>query len=78
MDKEIDVEAWEKSLDSPDFKHGLDVGKSFGAYDTYMEAQRAFDRGEIELWLSFQRPKTSEEWEEWEAEHGDLADRWNE
>jgi hypothetical protein len=71
-----DVEAWKAELDSA-FQHGLDVGKSFGSHYAWEEAQRAYDMGEIELWLDFYRPKTLEAWREWDAEHGkNFKDRW--
>ena len=57
-------------FDSPEFKAGLDIGKSLGSYEAY-------DAGEIELWLAHVKPKTLEGWEEWHKEHGDdIGDRW--
>ena len=76
-DDTFDVEAWKAELESPAFLHGLDVGKSFGWNYAWEEAQRAFDMGEIELWLAYYKPKTIEGWREWEAEHGkNFKDRW--
>lgn len=64
-------------FDSPEFKAGLDIGKSLGSYEAQAEAQRAYDAGEIELWLAHVKPKTLEGWEEWHKEHGDdIGDRW--
>lgn len=64
-------------FDSPEFKVGLDIGKSLGSYEAQAEAQRAYDAGEIELWLAHVKPKTLEGWEEWRKEHGDdIGDRW--
>lgn len=61
----------------PLFQHGMDVGADLGRYEAESEAQRAFDMGEIELWLEHYRPKTIEEWQEYEARHGKhFSDRW--
>lgn len=63
--------------DTPEFKHGYSVGESFGAYDTYKEAHRAYQLGEIDLWFAYQKPKTIEEWKEWEQKYGEnFSDRW--
>lgn len=64
-----------------EFKHGVEVGKSFGQYETSEEAQRAFDAGEIELWLEWQRPKTEEDWNAFYEKHGsedEMKARWAE
>lgn len=66
-------------FDHPLFLHGMDVGESIGEYNAQAEAQRAYDMGEIELWLAFYKPKTISEWVEWELEHGrsgDFEKRW--
>lgn len=58
---------------SDEFYHGIEVGKDLGGYDTYVEAKEAYETGNMEWWLEKQRPKTSEEWEAWEAENGPLS-----
>lgn len=61
----------EDEFDHPFFLHGMDIGESIGEYNMTSEAQRAYDAGEIELWLGFYKPKTIAEWAEWELQHGD-------
>jgi hypothetical protein len=76
---EFDEEAYEKEINSDTFKHGLDIGESIGEFRTYESAQKAFDRGEIELWLDYYRPKSLEDWDKWYEEHGsheDMRNRW--
>lgn len=66
-------------LGSPEFKHGMDIGRSFGLFDAYMEADRANEAGELQLWLEFHRPKSHEDWNKWEDEHGPIREfrkRW--
>ena len=57
--------------ETPAYKHGYDLGSAMASYEASEQAQVAYDNGEIELWLDWQRPKSFEEWREWEAEHGD-------
>lgn len=66
-------------LDTPEFKYGVDLGTTFGKQDAYAEAQRAYDAGEIELFLLFHRPKTREGWAAFKAEHDfdELRTRWS-
>lgn len=57
----------------------FDLGYAMAAYEIPQEAKNAFDKGEIELWLEFNRPKTLEEWEAFHAEHGtskEMHARW--
>lgn len=74
----MSIEANDEDLfASPAFKEGLDIGKSLGRYEAESEAARAFEAGEIEFWLAWSKPKTLDEWETWDAEHGaDVGDRW--
>lgn len=65
-----DVQEWTKSIESEQFAHGVSFGESIGAYETYEEAVRAYEAGEIDQWFAFQKPKTREEWAAWEEEHG--------
>ena len=77
---DADEQAWHDELNSPEFLHGIEIGKSLGFYDAASEAQRAFEAGEIELWIEFQKPKSIEDWKVWESEHGptkDMHDRWS-
>jgi len=58
---------------------GFGVGHSFGLYEAYVEARNAYEAGEIELWLEYNRPKSGEEWDTWTAEHGsheEFTKRW--
>lgn len=61
---------------SPEFRSGMEAGRDLGAYDTYEVVKAAYEAGEIELWLAWQKPKTMEEWDVWDEEHGDLSERW--
>lgn len=63
-------------LDTPEFRHGYEVGHSFGLYASSSEAIAAYEQGEIDLWIEYQRPKTFEEWEAFEKKHGNLSNRW--
>lgn len=58
---------------SDDFYNGIEVGKDLGAYDTYIEVKEMYEAGKIEWWLEKQRPKTHEEWLDWEAKNGPLG-----
>lgn len=73
---DFEPDDYEEELNSPRFRHGMDIGISLGLYEAYVEARVAYDAGEIDLWMAFHEPKSFEEWEEWEKEHGDLSDRW--
>lgn len=55
-----------------------DIGHSFGCYETSESATRAFEMGEIELWIDYHRPKTMEGWTEWEEGHKgmNIPERW--
>ena len=60
-------------------KGAYDIGDSMGRYRTEMQALRAYELGEIEMWLEFVEPKSLEEWDEWEAKYGDIEEfenRW--
>lgn len=64
-------------FDNPNFKHGMEVGSDLGRFESESEAQRAYDMGEIELWLEHYRPKDMDEWDEYDAKMGkNFSDRW--
>jgi hypothetical protein len=67
-DPELEA-ALDEEFSSETFKHGYEIGLSFGKYETAAEAQEAFDNGEIEEWLEFQRPKTMTGWDEYYKAH---------
>jgi len=69
----------DETLNSPEFKSGIDIGISIGKSDTVREAQRAFDMGEFELWLAHNKAKTREEWDAWYKEHPreEMDGRWD-
>lgn len=72
-----DDDAMEAVFDSPAFKLGMDIGQSLGSSHTIDEAQRAYDVGEIELFLDWHRPKTMEEWDEYYEKYGKgFGKRW--
>lgn len=77
MTQEEDNDKLDKVFDSPEFKFGLDLGQSLGKSHTVDEVQRAYDAGEIELYLDWHRPKTLEEWDEYYEKYGkDFGKRW--
>lgn len=54
-----------------------DIGESVGRYKAEEEAAKAFEMGEIELWIEYTTPKTLEEWDEWEKKYGEgFEKRW--
>lgn len=62
---------------SPD--EAYEIGDAMGRHRTEEQAIRAHAAGEIDLWVEFVTPKTSEEWDEWESRHGDVGEfenRW--
>lgn len=64
------IDEWIAEMDSEAFKHGQDVGESIGAYATSSEAIRAYEAGEIDLWIEMMRPKSIEEWDIFDKKHG--------
>lgn len=70
-------EELQEEFNSPSFKHGEAVGYSSGLYHLSTEAIKAYDNGEIDLWIEYQRPKSTEEWKEFQEKHGDLSKRWS-
>lgn len=71
--------SWEETFESEDFALGRDLGESLGKYDMYLQVKKAYEMGEIELWLSYHMPKSLEDWAKWEEEHGKNFDkRWEE
>lgn len=82
-DQEI-YRGWEEFAEEADtfygseaFQQGMDVGIGLGRFEAEEEAHRAFEEGEIELWLDHYQPRTIEEWEEYEARMGkNFSDRW--
>lgn len=65
--------ALDDELNSPEFKHGLVVGESLGRYYAAADAKAAHEAGEIELWIDLQTPKSLENWDIWEKEHGKIS-----
>lgn len=64
-------------FDDPTFLEGVDLGKSLGRYDAEMSAKKAFELGEIDLWVEWVTPKSWAEWEDWREKYGeDFENRW--
>lgn len=58
-------------------KGAYEIGDSMGRFRTEVEAIKAYDMGEIDQWIAFVRPKSLEEWDEWEAVHVEgFENRW--
>jgi len=75
------LDAWEAEIESPAYKHGFDIGISFGLWEAQKEAIAAYKAGEIDLWIEAVTPKTPEEWAEFKAKYGpttELSKRWEE
>jgi hypothetical protein len=65
----------ENAYKTPEYQ----LGESMESYRMSTEAQVAYDKGEIELWLEYHRGKTIEKWEEFEKTYGtheDMRKRW--
>lgn len=64
-------------FDTISTKGAYEVGYSTGRYYKESEAIKAYDMGEIDQWIDYVRPKSMEEWEEWEAAHEEgFENRW--
>lgn len=80
MVDEIDEDIIEDEDESLEISsHDFELGYVFGEYDAEKIARKAYDMGEIDLWIAWSKPKTIEEWEKWEAENGEyFEERWKE
>jgi len=47
----------------------VEIIQSLTRLRVYEEAQKAFDLGEIEIWLEWQNSKTIDEWDEWNKKY---------
>lgn len=64
-------------LESGRGKAAADLGAATAKHEMILMAQKAYDMGEIELFLEAMRAKSIEEWGEWEDAHGkNFSDRW--
>lgn len=75
-----EIDAWIEEMDTPAYKHGYDVGESMGEYKVSSEAIRAYEAGDIDLWIEYMRPKSQEDWDAFHETHGDretLKKRWS-
>lgn len=71
---EEDIPSYEPTPDE-----AYEIGDSMGRYRTEKEATRAYEAGEIDLWIDFIKPKTMEEWDAWEQKNGSIEEfenRW--
>lgn len=63
--------------DDPTFLAGVDLGKSLGRFGAEVEAIKAHEMGEIDMYIEWVTPKSLEEWDEWEKKYGeDFENRW--
>jgi hypothetical protein len=51
---------------------GIDIGVDLGHYNAHTEVVAAVEAGTLQYWIDLHTPKTLEEWDAWEAEHGKL------
>ena len=64
-------------FDDPTFIAGVDLGRSLGRYDAEVQAVKAHEMGEIDLWVEWVTPKSLEDWESWREKYGeDFENRW--
>lgn len=64
-------------FDDPTFLAGMDLGRSLGRYDTEVQAVKAHEMGEIDLWVEWVTPKSLEDWGAWREKYGeDFENRW--
>ena len=47
-----------------------EIGVGVGKYDVQVEAMKAYEMGEIDLWIEYVTPKSWEDWQGWHEEHG--------
>lgn len=58
-------------------EEAYDTGAAVGRYDAEMSAVKAFEMGEIDLWVEWVTPKSWEEWKDWREKYGeDFENRW--
>ena len=58
-------------------EEAYDIGAAVGRYDAEMSAVKAFELGEIDLWVEWVTPKSWEEWKDWREKYGeDFENRW--
>lgn len=58
-------------------EEAYDIGMAVGRYDAEMGAKKAFEMGEIDLWVEWVTPKSWEDWESWREKYGeDFENRW--
>ena len=58
-------------------EEAYDLGRSTGRYDTEMSAKKAFELGEIDLWVEWVTPKSWEDWGAWREKYGEgFENRW--
>lgn len=58
---------------------GFDLGEALTELNMVKEARIAYEKGEIELWLEYHSPKSWEDWEKFNQEHGsfeEVESRW--
>lgn len=64
-------------FDDPTFLAGVDLGKSLGRFGAEVEAVKAYEMGEIDMYIEWITPKSLEEWDEWEKKYEDgFENRW--
>ena len=58
-------------------EEAYEIGRATGRYDAEMSAKKAFELGEIDLWIEWVTPKSWENWEAWHEKYGeDFENRW--
>lgn len=80
-EENAELDEWIAEMESPAFRHGQDVGHSYGLYEAQMEAILAYEAGDIDLWIEYIRPKSMEDWDAFHEKHGsreELKARWAE
>lgn len=64
-------------FDDPRFLEGMDIGKSIGRFDAEMQAIKAHEMGETDMYIEWVTPKSLEDWKAWREKYGeDFENRW--
>lgn len=64
-------------FDDPTFIAGMDVGKSIGRFGAEVEAIKAHEMGEIDMYIEWVTPKSLEDWQDWHEKYGEgFEKRW--
>lgn len=58
--------------DVEEINEEYEAGRAYGYYEASEEVRVAYERGLLDEWLDFQKPRTEEEWRKWELRNGPI------